>query len=473
MRPLAIVHLTVVSLFSAAPFVTVATAGEHIVMPYACRVIDGEPVLAPSEDREYPILGEREERDFTVCSPSDADVCKSRLLYRFDIDCAGHRVSWGAVSAAAEAYNGSRSWFEDERLHLVPPWTWSVWPSEPCASLRSYRWSHSLLGWYCGTSSIATSDEVRTPPSFAPLLDRSVFVTEMAPRSVGARTIGLPRIVPPVPKPARGINIIGPELTVAASVSGSQPPTNYKSAIVPLPSTTNALEGNRLESASVGALASLDLTLEPDQSGEAKEQETTFLSARAKGIAPSVRQAAADEKFLPPSPTEQETGRADALSRVVERLPILLIVALCSAVGVLVFALLPIAFNAGERPKKTKQSAADTALAPSFASHELRSNSCWLAPTAMPVRPISPEVQIELTNPSADAVPASRHEALQVLRMGIAQEINIIAAKKIIDGLRLSWHPDHARSPEDRRLRQMRLRQINVAWEWIAGRRAE
>ena len=58
-----------------------------------------------------------------------------------------------------------------------------------------------------------------------------------------------------------------------------------------------------------------------------------------------------------------------------------------------------------------------------------------------------------------------------MLGMGVAPEVSEVAVKKIVDGLRLSWHPDHANSPEDRELRELRMKQVNAAWEIIAGKR--
>jgi DnaJ-class molecular chaperone len=55
--------------------------------------------------------------------------------------------------------------------------------------------------------------------------------------------------------------------------------------------------------------------------------------------------------------------------------------------------------------------------------------------------------------------------------MGVAPEVSEVAVKKIVDGLRLSWHPDHANSPEDRELRELRMKQINAAWDVISGKR--
>lgn len=89
--------------------------------------------------------------------------------------------------------------------------------------------------------------------------------------------------------------------------------------------------------------------------------------------------------------------------------------------------------------------------------------------------PPLPALAPEQPHPPAvwnEDIPRTRTEALQVLGMGVSPDANETAMKKIVDGLRASWHPDHATSPADRALRERRLQQINVAWDIIAGRRA-
>ena len=60
-----------------------------------------------------------------------------------------------------------------------------------------------------------------------------------------------------------------------------------------------------------------------------------------------------------------------------------------------------------------------------------------------------------------------------MLGMGVTPDATEVAVKRIVDGLRLSWHPDHAKGPEDRQIRELRLKQINAAWEIITGKRHE
>jgi len=71
-----------------------------------------------------------------------------------------------------------------------------------------------------------------------------------------------------------------------------------------------------------------------------------------------------------------------------------------------------------------------------------------------------------------DRMPQTKTEAMQVLGIGVAPTASEAAIKKIVDGLRQSWHPDLAKDELDRALRELRSKQINVAWELLRGQRA-
>jgi hypothetical protein len=70
-------------------------------------------------------------------------------------------------------------------------------------------------------------------------------------------------------------------------------------------------------------------------------------------------------------------------------------------------------------------------------------------------------------------IPQTRAEALQMLGMGVSADATETAMKRIVDGLRLSWHPDLAKDEADRQLREFRVKQINAAWDLIQGKRME
>ena len=69
----------------------------------------------------------------------------------------------------------------------------------------------------------------------------------------------------------------------------------------------------------------------------------------------------------------------------------------------------------------------------------------------------------------ATTLPRTASEAYEVL--GVNAEVSAGVLKKIVDALRMSWHPDHARDAADRVLREDRIRQINIAWDLINTKR--
>lgn len=70
---------------------------------------------------------------------------------------------------------------------------------------------------------------------------------------------------------------------------------------------------------------------------------------------------------------------------------------------------------------------------------------------------------------SGPAAPASIFDAYRVL--GINADAPAAAVKKLVDALRVTWHPDLARDETDRRNREERMKQINAAWDIIKAQR--
>jgi hypothetical protein len=56
--------------------------------------------------------------------------------------------------------------------------------------------------------------------------------------------------------------------------------------------------------------------------------------------------------------------------------------------------------------------------------------------------------------------------------LGVNPGVGDSTLKKLVDALRVSWHPDLATSADDRAVRDERIKEINVAWDLIVGRRA-
>jgi DnaJ-domain-containing protein 1 len=71
--------------------------------------------------------------------------------------------------------------------------------------------------------------------------------------------------------------------------------------------------------------------------------------------------------------------------------------------------------------------------------------------------------------PELDA-PSTVFEAYRIL--GLNPDAPDAAVKKIVDALRMSWHPDHARDEADRRYREQRIKQVNAAWDLLKAKLA-
>lgn len=64
--------------------------------------------------------------------------------------------------------------------------------------------------------------------------------------------------------------------------------------------------------------------------------------------------------------------------------------------------------------------------------------------------------------------PQTTQEACAFL--GLNPRAGEVAAKKVVDALRQSWHPDLSFDESDRQARETRIKQINVAWDLVRGR---
>jgi len=92
-------------------------------------------------------------------------------------------------------------------------------------------------------------------------------------------------------------------------------------------------------------------------------------------------------------------------------------------------------------------------------------------------RPLAATSAVWSTTPAvapawSEEIPRTRSDALRVLGMGVTADANLSAIKKIVDGLRQTWHPDLARDPAEREARERRMKQINVAWDILAPKPA-
>ena len=560
-----------------------ARADDLLVMPYACSVIDGQPVLRRSRDEGHRVIGRREQRNVTTCSTVNPGMCRQWTVYRFDLDCDGARVPWLSIvaEAARNSRRNERAWVEDGRLRIDMGPRWGMSPDDPCVrgfardSYSSYddRWRGGRLQRYCADrQALGDASIVDMPPGFAPMLGiDGIFVGGGAPATASAPSAAPPAgASEPSFKGAGSDNPWAPEPTQkSARVEGyppAPPETAAKSARAepaPPPPPEAGNKSTRTEApasppvppepaAKNARFPNLPANLPPGTPVPAKSA-TSQEAAVAPRAAPPAEPKPAEVKPAPP-PAQASTPAAAPSGPIVPKIinrpappsesatsqpaPVTVVpkaaatpepgpklaaipppppkdavvrdkpaqtVALKKddAVPVTIFSVMPspavgativvgllavlllAAFAltrrreqvrlAGRPPRDIATVSLDgragSAQVPVVVredDEQIWAQAAQASPEPAPASAEKPSTPLNW----GDRIPRTRDEALQVLGMGVTPDANLAAIKKIVDGLLAGWHPDHASGQGDRQMRELRMKQINAAWEIIAGKRA-
>jgi hypothetical protein len=490
-----------------------ASADELLVMPYACTMIDGRPQLRHAPEQSHRIIGRREQRTHTACSPTNPDMCRSWTVHRFDLDCEGARVPWVFV-VASMAEETRRAWLDGDRLVLRMPPSWSLEPDDPCARPPSFddRYGFGRMRRYCADRrAMAPPPIVEMPSGFAPMLGiDGIFVkasgpmpsppppvaeappapppkaaraeprTEPAPSpasrpeprsepiaaDVAAQNAPAPKVAEQPPSPTIPALPVAPTAKSQASAPQASPPATPGGPVIPKII-------NRPETASTDAPErQLPVTSVPKSEPAKPEAATTAANV------PSPSKEAVQPQ--PPAPPKAGLTRDDATISVnllsVVRSPTMGIIAF-SGLALLLIAAFAFARRRERLAGRQAHDIASVSLDSQRGRGQLVPHSG--APSRRPVA-APPPPPPHTGHPAGqrepawvDRIPQTRAEALQMLGMGVSPDTTETAMKKIVDGLRQSWHPDLAKSEIDRQLREFRVKQINAAWDLIQGKRLE
>jgi len=437
------------SLLLAATLAVLGSAPAYcddlLVMPYACAVVGGRPVLTPSQNQGHRIIGAHEQRAFRACSAANPTLCRQWTIHRFDLDCNGVALPWTAVAASARP---DRAWLEHGRLHIRMPPNWNLAVDDPCAS--GERWRYGQLQRYCADRRALTPPaSVEMPTGFAPLLGiDAIFVTPSPPKSASQAVAT--QTPPPIPHSANStrsepVPVEAPRPVVSEPQPAKPPEANAApvAAVAPAPSPAPIVPRiiNR-----PGAVA------EPPP------------SLPAPVVAPTEPPVTEAPVLTVSAATPLVTASNPSSSRLAVAVVAGVLVALTA--GLLIFARgrgrRPAPRRAGAR-RPTGAAARDRSAAPAGQVPTLtpsQGSAVWS--TAAAPSPVWNE-----------DVPRTRLDALRVLGMGVTADANLAAIKKIVDGLRQTWHPDLARDPADREVREQRMKQINVAWDILGAKPAQ
>lgn len=398
---------------AAVAWISPANADE-LVMPYVCAVTRGAPHLTAASPTTYQILGAREDMPFSACASSPNGACETMMVHKFTIDCGGQKVSWAKVAASGGAVG----------VHLP-----SRLPAE-FAPISRFQGRFVLPGFGRTTrlpkveTQALSADSVIETSAIEQHAEEPSWVTVIDP-TIKASTSGGGAF-----KVAGVISTLLISLMAACLfVARRRMPLNYdfvRSSFYSQASTDGSRQaGKRFYSGMGGTF----------RNSYRSWFETPGIRAGDDPLARSLDAVHAriveTELLIATLPqdlllrdvlqTELDTlrGRAADVARRADQLD-------GKRAGTMVRALLRDLDRITRIVNGTVRTEEDAARG------------------------------------SSD-VPSTVFEASRVL--GLNPEAPPAAVKKVVDALRVSWHPDHARSEVDRRHREERIKQINAAWD--------
>jgi hypothetical protein len=492
------------------------SAAEAVRLPMSCGYVANKVTLVPSpSDQLYVIVSDREHKTVRGCAPGMAAKCRNWEVYRFDVMCGGRPVSWrqvaGQLAAIASSPEKRDALF---RTHLEP-WEVRSLLNEPefapvdefGGRIQSLAADKPLPQRHPGREVASARAEMATetaPPLAGP--PRSEQDTTSAktepPKVVAAMPSFQSEVSPPLSgtmsqqsgltvtsaeakahgekADAKAADIMAvsqvdgskreggaasePEIVMAEAVSGASPvsesaaqlekssfsffPIVLASAIV-LSSVlvltivslliVGAMVWRKWASSRAGARYSGIVRVVYENEAAEAEPDALAKACRElmKQVAAELVRAMTAVNSLKGGPVLQTAlhGELEAIRRSVGFTP-------------------QIRGTPGEK-KDWKQIKSQLTLSLQGAQRII-----GIAQAA--------RTSFSSVHPAALEVITTRLEAYAFL--GVNANASEIAMKKAVNALRECWHPDLATNEEDRRLREVRIKQINVAWDLISGK---
>jgi hypothetical protein len=483
--------MTAVALVSWSQTASLREA-EAVHLPVSCSYIANKMILAPSPGNQlHLIVGDRERKTIRACAPGFHGKCRNWEVHRFDLLCGGRQVSWRQVAGqllnVASAPEKRDALF---RTHLEPWELRSLLADPEFAPVDEFGGRILLLSDKSipqQSTDMAPKSEPPKPISF-PLLQsdasppqqtsgenpqRSGFQT--ASTRPGAQAEGTEISARPSGKADAGpadvvrltqfegskrefISTSGAE-TAAPVAFPDAPPTDKSS--MPPEGRLAGLLLNVLADALlliVVALVILGVTMWWKPAWFRRHRSSS-------GI---IRVMYENEPVDEPEPD----ALAEACREMMKQVAAELVNAMSAVNGLKGAPALQTALHA-----ELESIRRSLGFTPQFRGtpgekkdwKQIRSQLILSLQGTQRIIGIAEAARTSFSvHPAALEVITTRLEAYAFL--GVNASASEAALKRAVNALRECWHPDLATGEEDRRLREIRIKQINVAWDLITGK---
>jgi hypothetical protein len=446
-------------------------------MPFDCDLEEGRIKLSPAAERSYPIIEGREAQAVTVCNPRVSAACRTIMAHRFDIACGGTRLAWMRVAAAIRLAGSTPAWIKDGRLNVVLPVRHaSDKPScmdRPTFSLGRTS-KEDLSARNCRPAYRDNFDLVALPQGFAPVSElgaRLALAVDTDSSAAFDQESTSDAVAEPVLARGDPDAVIDPITGQPDTYDAGQRAHEWITVVRAEAAPGIRARHHAADTAQIwtwfafallfGSAAGLVrvrmLYARTKELCQATPRWTSVFGQRAMRLWWDRRSGQSSRRF---------TNAGGAVTSLLEGTES--VVAGLKDAGPLREVLQEELALVRRHVSSVDAVAGEAELSAARTAAQFRG----LVRELERIRRIADSAAASLAGGrSGSTLPRTASEAYAVL--GVNADASAPVLKKIVDALRMTWHPDHARGEDDRRLRDERIRQINVAWELINARRVE
>jgi hypothetical protein len=470
------------------------SAAEAVRLPVSCNFVANKVVLVPSPSDEFHVIvGDREHKSIRACAPGLGGKCRVWEVYRFELMCGGKPVSWRLVAAQLQSLPAApvrRDASPRSRLERLDAWEARILLSEPdFAPVDEF-----------GGRILPVVNKPAPPPGQDAIVSRAAMTTEVTPPPPAAARLEQEAISsrsePPRPEALKTEALKSiVEIPAAQPVSLLQPAPAEKGDARP-GSTVGTPQSDGLKrdvnpAASAGgadAAETADAT-PADRSGQLR---SGLGNLRLPALAPAlllivialiagifmwrrsssrprrggiVRVVYETEPYQPDADAAAESCR-----ELMKQVSVELVNAMSAVNGLKGAPALQTALHTELDSIRrslgfTQQSRGKSGERKDW--NQIKTQLTQSLDGTQRIIGIAEAARTSFSaHPAALEVITTRLEAYAFL--GVNASASETALKKAVNALRQCWHPDLATDEEDRRLREIRIKQINMAWDLIS-----
>lgn len=411
---------------------TAESAGMSLTLPYRCEMTGGAPHLVPARETSLRILGPHREQPLLTCQGADDASCALITVHKFDIACGASRVAWADVvrhSRLADVTipQGLPRGYAPVSMfsaRLVLPAMADVASTPVQGAMRA----NAVVREELSPDGVTQRQPIRERRQAQQPAWETVVRSEAAPAFGSASVVGggvwwTLLLVALLTATACAAYVFGRGRVSLVALLGQQHAEVVWSSLRTIGQFLGAC-ADRAQTAWHGFVRSAD-----DVAGNSFENLSFMAEARLLEVEAVVA-------ILP----------SHALLR-----------------DVLMSELANLRERADDVARRVRRNSPDKTAAAFRAILRDLDRIQRIALTSAE----QPEPQAAAAFDAANDVPLPRTMAEAYRVLGLNADAPPQAAKKLVDALRMTWHPDLARDDRDRWFREERMKQINVAWDMV------